>query len=342
MARRQTPQTHQCIYCRELKPVGAFNREHVLSEAFGHFNDTLVLHKTVCKDCNTHFDRQLERRYTRGSVETLLRFETGLKELPAPVVKLPFVEVTLPPDHDWHGIRLGLRMEGKLRIHVFPQAAFLEKESGRWIFLTSYEIDRGALKDTTRFDLSKSRVFGEAQSDRKAVLEQLRDLGITFENWADEASTSGGFDGQDLPVEITITVNKGIRRCVAKYAFNYLAHECGKQFALNSAFDAARSFIRYGTEPTEQLVREKCDLETVKWFGDNQPGDKAHELSVWCGPHDSILGHVSLFGCMHYDVLLAPRYDSVLLPVSSCHRYHLGTLTLQRVPPSPVLPMLNI
>jgi len=342
MARRQTPQTHQCIYCREWKPVGAFNREHVLSEAFGHFNDTLVLHKTVCKECNTHFDRQLERRYTRGSVETLLRFETGLKELPAPVVKLPFVEVTLPPDHDWHGIRLGLRMDGKLRIHVFPQAAFLEKESGRWIFLTSYEIDRGALKDTTRFDLSKSRVFGEAQSDRKAVLEQLRGLGITFENWADEASTSGGFDGQDLPVEITITVNKGIRRCVAKYAFNYLAHECGKQFALNPAFDAARSFIRYGMEPTEQLVREKCDLDTVKWFGDNQPGDKAHELSVRCGLHDSILGRVSLFGCMHYDVLLAPRYDSVLLPVSSCHRYHLGTLTLQRVPPSPVLPTLNI
>jgi hypothetical protein len=92
---------------REGKPVGAFNREHVLSEAFGHFNDTLVLHKTVCKECNTHFDRQIERRYTRGSVETLLRFEAGLKELPAPVVKLPFVEVTLPPDHDWHGVRPG-------------------------------------------------------------------------------------------------------------------------------------------------------------------------------------------------------------------------------------------
>jgi hypothetical protein len=32
---------------------------------------------------------------------------------------------------------------------------------------------------------------------------------------------------------------------------------------LNPAFDAARSFIRYGTEPTEQLVREKCDLDAA-------------------------------------------------------------------------------
>src|SRR5437773_10923451 len=40
---------HQCIYCLCHVPVGEFNREHVLSKAFGAFKHAPVLHRCVCR-----------------------------------------------------------------------------------------------------------------------------------------------------------------------------------------------------------------------------------------------------------------------------------------------------
>ena len=311
MGRSEMPELHECIYCRRRLPSDEFNREHVLSQAFGHFKDTLVLHDTVCWDCNSYFDKQLEVRFTRGAVETLLRIDTGLKEVPKDPIKLRFVEVTFPPGHDWHGVRLGVRMEDKLRIHLFRQAAFLEKATSRWVYLTSYELEHGALADQSRFDLANTRIFGSSESERAAMLSQLADLGITFNNTKDIETTSGPFDGRDLEVEITFTVNKGIRRCVAKYVFNYLAHECGRRFVLGTDFDGIRRFIRYGEVTGTDLVLENKNLNTREWFNGDADEPKTHALSVCWGQNDSVIGWVSLFGCMSYTILLAQRYRSL-------------------------------
>jgi hypothetical protein len=44
--------------------------------------------------------------------------------------------------------------------------------------------------------------------------------------WRD-GPPAGMFSGGDISVEVTFTVNKGIRRCMAKYSFNFLAFVCG-------------------------------------------------------------------------------------------------------------------
>jgi hypothetical protein len=76
------PEIHECIYCGRRRAGDDFNLEHVLSQASGHFKDALVLDDTVCWDCNSYFDKQLEVRFTRGAFETLLRIDIGLKEAP--------------------------------------------------------------------------------------------------------------------------------------------------------------------------------------------------------------------------------------------------------------------
>lgn len=40
-----------CIYCMEEKGKALFNRDHVIPEAFGTFDDYLVL-TSVCQACN--------------------------------------------------------------------------------------------------------------------------------------------------------------------------------------------------------------------------------------------------------------------------------------------------
>ena len=68
-----------CIYCLESKPESAFNREHVIPEAFGVFANNLVL-DCVCEDCNTYFGKHLDLVVARDSIESLDRVRVGLKK----------------------------------------------------------------------------------------------------------------------------------------------------------------------------------------------------------------------------------------------------------------------
>ena len=68
----------RCIYCLEKKPRGAFNREHVIPESFGKFQDNLVL-ECVCAACNALFAREHDLKLARDSVEGLDRFRWGLE-----------------------------------------------------------------------------------------------------------------------------------------------------------------------------------------------------------------------------------------------------------------------
>jgi hypothetical protein len=65
--------------------------------------------------------------------------------------------------------------------------------------------------------------------------------------------------GGEISVEVTFIINKSIRRCMAKYAFNFLAFTSGNVFALSNDFDALRQFVRYGLEPEYPLVVEAFD-----------------------------------------------------------------------------------
>lgn len=136
---------HECIYCRRLLSAADFNREHVISDALGTFEpNTPVLHNTFCRECNQYFGDNLEVRHMRGAIEGLLRYYKGLKTPPGGAIKLPFVEVRLPPGTEWSGVRLGIRVEDKVRINLLPQVAFRRRAESDPAHITGYEIDRGA------------------------------------------------------------------------------------------------------------------------------------------------------------------------------------------------------
>jgi len=322
----------ECIYCRRLLSEADFNREHVISEAFGKFDDAPVLHNMVCRECNQFFGDKLEVRFTRGALEALLRYDSGLKAAPNSIIKLPFVEVTLPPGTDWFGVRLGLRMEDKLRIHLFAQVAFPDRSGHRWVHITAYDMERGALADTSHLDTSNARIFASSQEERDLLLSRLRDHGITFTKLDDFDAPAGLFDGRDLEVELTVTVNKGIRRCVAKYVFNYLAHECGAAFVLGTDFDPIRRFIRNGEVTDEQFVVENVPQDRRKWSADAQIG-AGHIVAVTWAPNGfDLVGQISLFSYMSYTVLLARRYGGpIWRPISRGLHYDIRSKTVQHL-----------
>ena len=77
---------------------------------------------------------------------------------------------------------------------------------------------------------------------------------------------------------------------------------------------------------------ENKTLNTREWFNGDEDEPKTHALSVCWGQNDSVIGWISLFGCMSYTILLAQRYRSLWMPISSCHHYDVKSLTIRRMP----------
>lgn len=55
------------------------NRDHVVPECFGKFEHNLVLHDTVCEDCNLYFGNNIELFLGRDTFEGMERFKHRIR-----------------------------------------------------------------------------------------------------------------------------------------------------------------------------------------------------------------------------------------------------------------------
>lgn len=247
---------HNCIYCLRRLDAQEFNREHVLSEAFGAFHQAPVLHHCVCRECNQFFGDHLEVRFARCAFEGMLRYRNGVKTPPEGDINLRYVELAIPDGKDdWSGVRLKLvNEEDGLRVSLIPQAAFFDRNQGRWVHLTADEIDGGLLAERPDFKKGQIRIYARSSHEYSAIVLKLYEHGVNFQKAGDLKPPEGLLEAPDMEVEVTLTVNQGIRRCIAKYAFNHLALVCGSEFVRGADFDIIRQYVRYGGAPPYPLV----------------------------------------------------------------------------------------
>ena len=190
--------------------------------------------------------------------------------------------------------------------------------------------DRHLSKSTT-LDTKTARIYGRSAEDRDRLLALLARHGIRFGRLDDIDAPEGLFQGGDIEVDVTFTINKGIRRCMAKYAFNFLASVSGAAFVLERDFDAVRRFIRYGETPRYDLVHER--------FGPILRDDSAtrrqtsgHLLTVdWAASGVDLVGQVSLFNSVTYVVSLTRHYSGVWRPVRSGLHFNLRDRRVQQL-----------
>jgi len=312
-----------CIYCTRPLDPQEFNREHVLSEAFGEFDRALVLQQTVCRQCNQFFGDNLEVWFARGGFEGLLRYQKGVRTPPAGTVHLRYVEFAVPEGNDWAGVRLSLTNNDLgLCFRVVPQAAFFDEIERRWVYATAAEIDAGLLARRPDYKKGQIRVYAPSQEEHDAMVAKLGEHGVNFRRSGELLPPEGLFGVPGTPVEVAFTINQGIRRCIAKYAFNYLAYVCGSEFVLSADFDVARRFVRFATAPPYQIVSPSF---TPILRGD-QPSVRqtdGHLLTIsWDNSLLDIEAQVSLFNCITYRVLLCREFRSGLWrPIRSGHHY---------------------
>jgi hypothetical protein len=130
-------------------------------------------------------------------------------------------------------------------------------------------------------------------------------------------------DGK-IEMAVDATVDAPLARAISKIAFNYLAHVTGSEFALRSCFDPLRAFVRWGSGSWPLTVKPGPLLRLDETA--NKRVTRAHLVTVaWRGPFTAsqIVGQVSLFNGVVYEVMLCERYPSeeVWRPVDSGHQF---------------------
>ena len=325
---------YECIYCRRRADASAFNREHVLSEAFGKFKNALVLHEFVCRDCNRFYGDGIERELTRDAFEAMLRYQKHVKRPDDGPIRMQHVEVTVPEGGASAGVRLQLTgVAGDVSFRPAPQVGALD-DDGKWVYLTAWEIDSGLLEQHPHFRRKgvQLRIFAANPGEHSLLVDKLASHGVNYSQSGSLTTADQLLGTCGSEVEVAFTLNQNVRRCIAKYALNYLACTCNSRFTLAPEFDAVREFARYGKLPGYPMVRAHfgpilaLDQPTLRQTD-------GHLIVVsWDNSLNSLTCQVSAFNYVTYDVVLCRELKSaVWRPIRSGHHYDIFDMTVRPI-----------
>jgi hypothetical protein len=329
MEQPSSPQ--RCIYCLRDLPQSAFDRDHVVPQAFGTFEPNNPVVTCVCKSCNKYFGDTLELFLGRDGLHALQRLQLGLKPLTSGLSELGRVRLsfTVEMPGNWYGCHLEYREEdGELVVDLLPQVALARRDGAGWIIVTEHEL--ADLERPLPADVEPShgiRVFSRTPEMRDRLVTLLHARGIPFRQ-GDELSEPPPSEAGHVLMTTKFRIDPIIRRAIAKIAFNYLAWAVDPPFVLHPDFTAVRAYIRDGTAPGYELVRP-TNTPTLTDDTVTRRQTAGHLVTVaWVGGARHLLGQVALFNDIKYEVLLARNFRGVWRDIRSGHHFDVAQRTV--------------
>jgi hypothetical protein len=164
-----------CIYCKEARRPEEFNKEHVVPESFGHFENNLTLIHMVCNECNAYFSGEFELFLARDSLDGMMRYRYGLSKYSGEKkIRLRRLRMRIVDHGEWQGALLQFcppanPNEAVPDVILVPQIAFPKKSSGEWVH---FAIDGLASLDKLTklgFDVSKCYLVANSDTDLTKV-----------------------------------------------------------------------------------------------------------------------------------------------------------------------------
>ena len=322
-----SPDVQRCIYCLEDKPLSDFNREHVIPEAFGKFEDNFVL-TCVCQACNTLFSQTFELKLARDSMEGFERFSSGQK--PATEFKTYGRRSTTSVTSAGEGpIKDAIlyRVPGPdgngLATTFAPQIGFAACADGpfRW-----FPLDKLPRKEelTTKVDFPLgtqifNRTWGAPIETALAALEAA--------GYARGTVVSSQQPPSHVGTTTVCEISHPEFRAYTKIALNYLAAVASPNIALMPDFNEARRYVRHG-RPSGSTGRDHRESENGRSIGRRV---RSHYVSIEHAD-SSIVAHVSLFGLLGYAVRLSSTPRIIAANFSSAHVFDLERRIIAPLP----------
>ncbi len=294
---------YRCIYCLEEKDKKDFNREHVMSQMMGKYENSFVLGKNqVCQNCNSYFSKELENDISLDSYEGFLRMQYGKANPMSDGRKLRRNHVAIKADSgDIKGLSfvpvVNKNNSENISLETVPSIGILQRNDNdaKYEF---YDADKlpVATKEIMDFLSGKESGIITAGISEEDAWPILQEKGyVTEKSVYKGTSIPELLDDTALSTKITYTEDSRIRRVWAKIIFNYICFYAGKDYVLDKRFDLFRRFIRYG-ESSEKIKykKESGPISTAEM--DNK---RSHVVGTMVKAENgnwSLYGHVTLFG----------------------------------------------
>jgi len=334
-----------CIYClKDLPKEFYISSEHVIPQAFGKFGpDTPTLIDLVCDECNNYFGRTIDLILARRSLEALDRFRYGIK--PADEIndlQQGRVQFSFGQEGEWQGIIFELKADKRdangIVVEPIPQVGFAKKSGKGHIYIPEEVLKNSDYALPDGIDLKKELlIIADTDQTMTRIIKTLKLRNINFKI---TRSTKLPFKpGESLLVLVQSLIDKEIRRCIAKIAFNYLAFtqtekyglDQARNFLLQNAFTLIRDFIRNDRTAKFQLVIAdpkpilRDDTLTARQI-------IGHIITVdWTSDSSNIVAQVSLFNRLRYRVSLTQNYSGIIRPIRSGNLFDIEKRTIRRL-----------
>jgi len=277
-----------------------------------------VLTEEVCADCNHNFGKELDKILARDSFEGLIRAQIlEPRRRKKDKFKARRTEIRVP-DEPKFGQYRGARMAVNWQTRK-PQPIdqiIVRDEAGTLHSFTEAEIAGADEK------LFRNRPPGAIQvigipAIAKILLEYAISKGARF------TQEPTGIEPPPAASESTVflhtegTIDNNVWRGIAKIAFNYLAKIQGRTYVLDNKFDRIREFIR-GEVTDRALVR----VSQRPILADETPRLKKTDVHLVMFERQGrgLLGRVSLFNSITYDVILCPDLG-LIYSIKSGHAF---------------------
>ncbi len=217
-----------------------------------------------------------------------------------------------------------------------PQVAFADKESEEWVWYLPEELNSEVLGRLAPD--SHVRYFYTSPAEEEQLRGRLRQLGFTTAT--KHISRETILPQPEMPARVTYLFDSIIRRCVAKIAFNYLAHALMEdtRLLLLDDFDVVRSYVRDGAIPQNELVSV---VGSPRLTEESRRGSlvDGHMIGVGWNMDENILCNLSIFNAMTYQVALCRKYQGLWFPLSSAHSFDLSTKEAKPLPGHLLIPL---
>jgi hypothetical protein len=321
----------RCIYCLEEKEDKAFNREHVVPQAFGTFDSRTPVLECVCQSCNGALGRELDEKLARDSIEGLDRIQAGIKD--ASTYKTLGRRSTMHVEFDKAGPLRGARGfhlpdpagSQKLAVTPIPQIGFSRSKDGEFEWFPVHalpsqdELIARYGRGTEAFIRTWEIPIQEAQ-------DALEAKGFARGTVSEQTEPPSG----SVRTEIVAKISEPEFRAYSKIAFNYLAFVCGPRSALRPEFNEVRRFVHAAVQPPSRIVK----VERMPWIITRNGTDAAlvgHYLAV-CSVRDTIVAHVSLFTRLRYTITLADGGFVIPVRVGAGHIFDVEGRSVTPIP----------
>lgn len=313
--------SHKCIYCLTVKTKTHFNREHVIPEALGKFRKNLVLHETVCCECNKYFGDNLEIILNRDTAEGIYRYKFGIK--PRIGQKHRRISFRIAEGEELEGMYVKPLAEtqgGDITHEPVSQVGFFKTKANKYVYFKPDGIPEKTELIKMGFDLTKIQLLAPNDNQLSSLLQRLEEKGLKIEVKGDLEWPESVKAGSRVAILGDLKIDRPIFRAICKIGFNYLAAVLGRELVLREDFDAIRQYIRYDNGETKRFFStdpRPILYEEARW---GVPVTKGHLIVIeW--QHSRLVGMIRLFNMFTYVVTYCQHYSGIWFPFGSGHHF---------------------